>query len=47
MTPDSFLDILDEAIKEIECGKKKASEARHWKKKYLDLKKENNHGKDN
>ena len=47
MIPDSFIDILDEAIKEIERGKRKASEARRWKRKYLDLKKENNHGKDN
>lgn len=47
MTPDSFIDILDEAIKEIERGKKKAKEARRWKRKYIELKGEKINGKDN
>ena len=40
MIPDSFIDILDEAIKKIERGEKKAREARRWKRKYLRLRKE-------
>ena len=47
MTPDSFLDILDEAIKKIERGKKKAKEARRWKRKYIELKGEKVNGQDN
>ena len=30
--------VLEEAMKKLERGKKKAREAKHWKRKYLELK---------